>query len=553
MNQRLRGLSGALGRKLLLSILAFSFMITLITSCVVLYSDYQEEVEAQNADLKQLEGGYLESIALSLWAFDSNQIDSQLRGIINFPHVVFVRVTASGISATKGSLSSSTLTKNYSYDLIHLEADESHHVGVLEVVVDQEKIYMTLYKKAVVIVITQFFKTTIVSLFILFLMYTLVTRHLTDMAAWARNLRIHDELILNRVPNIKDEIGDVADAINQLRLSIISGQKLTEDAQKQLEVANKELESRVNERTKDLLSAIDRLNTTIEELKATQSKLVEAEKMASLGQMVAGIAHELNTPIGICITAQSHLIEKIDDIKEKQKNNTLTRDDFDDYLTLSREGLDMLSVNLNRSSALVASFKQLAVDRKDQVVSRFNISRLIKVVEEELMLELGENHIDIQLMFADDVEVETFADPLKKVLEHLIRNSMEHGFKDSKGSIYISIINGEDRLYIDYRDDGEGIPENIREHIFDPFVTTERKRGQAGLGLHLVYNLVTQVLGGSISYVDSKMGAHFSIEISKDIHDKDVIEQGSINAGAIESTISEENGRQESDERSSEV
>lgn len=509
--------TGALGRKLLLSILAFSFFITLVASGAVLYSDYQEELDTQRANLKQLEGGYLETVALSLWAYDRGQINSQLRGIANFPHVVFVRVTAKDYVASKGSLSSSNHTKNYSYELIHVEDGKPHNVGVLDVALDQEVIYNTIYKKAVVIVITQFFKTTLVSLFILILVNALVTRHLSEMAEWARGLDIRKQLVLNRSPNTGDEIGEVVEAINHLRSNLIEENRLKSEAKQQLEQVNKELESRVNERTKDLLDAIDRLNLTIDELKSTQSKLVEAEKMAALGQMVAGVAHELNTPIGICVTAQSYLNEAISLIDDKESNGSLTKDDFNSFLSSIRDGLGIMESNLSRSGALISSFKQLAIDRNNQVISTCSMTQLIKHVQDELAIELGMQKINVNLQLDEDIEIETFRDPLLIVMENLIRNSLVHGFKGGKGTIYINISESESRLFIDYRDDGEGIPKEVQESIFDPFVTTERRRGQAGLGMHLVYNLVTQVLDGTISCLDSDNGAHFSIEISKRI------------------------------------
>ena len=163
--------------------------------------------------------------------------------------------------------------------------------------------------------------------------------------------------------------------------------------------------------------------------------------------------------------------------------------------------MSLLDANLSRSRSLIANFKKLAINSSDQVASHFSLTQLIRQVEEDLSLMLAEQHIKLKLLYVNDIEVKTFSEPLKTVIEQLIRNSLEHGFKYSSGYIYICIIEGEDCLYIDYRDDGVGIPKELQKIMFDPFVTTERLSGQVGLGLHIVYNFITQILGGTITYL----------------------------------------------------
>ena len=237
--------------------------------------------------------------------------------------------------------------------------------------------------------------------------------------------------------------------------------------------------------------------------------------MASLGHLIAGVAHELNTPLGVCITAHSHLISVVEDIENKTQSGVMTRSYFDDCIASIMDATSLLESNLSRSRHLISSFKKLAINPNDQTISKFNLANLISEIQLNFSLILANQGVLIKFMYAEDIEVETYAEPLKLVLEQLIRNSLEYGFSHGSGIIYICIIEGEDCLDIDYRDDGKGIDENIRNRIFEPFTTTGRINGKVGLGMHLVYNLVTQVLNGSITLLDSKMGAHFNIVISK--------------------------------------
>ena len=249
-------------------------------------------------------------------------------------------------------------------------------------------------------------------------------------------------------------------------------------------------------------------------LKDTQFKLIETEKMLALGDLVAGVAHELNTPLGVCITAQSHLTDLIESVNRQVKNGLMTRTSFDKSITLIAEAMGLLDSNLSKSKSLISSFKQLGLHNQAQTTSRFSLTSLITQIEDELSYSLNEQSIELVFLYAQEIEIESFINPLKTVVEQLIRNSLEHGFPNFSGNIFISAIEGDGKLYLDYRDKGVGIPENIREVVFKPFVTTGRIKGQAGIGLNLVYNIITQILDGKITLLDSHMGTHFSIEIS---------------------------------------
>ncbi len=523
-------IESSIAKKLLINILVISFLITIITSSVVLYTDYLEQLNAQSKNLEQLNKGYVDALGYGLWHYNSETIELQLHGILSFPNVIYAGIQSKDQKQEMGNRGASTLTQQYKYPLEFQDVDNStpYKMGELIIIVDQQYIYSNLLDKGTLILVTQFVKTLIVSFFILILVNNLVTKHLHKMASWANGLDIRTPLTLDRKKDSKDEIAKVSNAINTLRVNqldatstiekiqaelIIANSELVNSNQ-QLEVANKklaltnhDLENRVSKRTENLVQAMD-------QLKDTQSKLVESEKMLALGQLVAGVAHELNTPLGVCITAQSLLNEIIEDITSQVEGGSMTRTSFDNCLKSIAETVVLMDSNLSKSKSLVSSFKQLAVNTQGQSTSRFSLVNLVKEIEQDLSGALNEQSVNLVLLYAQDIEINSYSDSLKTVIEQLVRNSLEHGFPHESGNIYISVIEGEEKLYIDYRDEGVGIAEEIKDVIFEPFVTTGRIKGQAGIGLHLVYNIITQILDGKISLLDSHMGTHFSIEIS---------------------------------------
>lgn len=523
-------IKGSIANKLLINILLISFLITIATSSIVLYTDYLDQLKSQSKNLEQLKKGYVATLGHGLWHYNVEAITLQLNGILSFPNVIYAGVMSPDQQQDLGNKTGSTVTRQYEYPLIFQDLDNkpAFNIGTLIIVIDQHYIYSNLLDKGLLILITQFIKTLIVSFFILVLVNSLITKHLHKMARWANGLDIHKPLTLERNSKGKDELSKVAQAINTLRLEQLSSTTKIEKIQSQLVQSNSELESsnkelananeqlaitnhnledRVSKRTQNLVDAMDKL-------KDTQSKLVETEKMLALGQLVAGVAHELNTPIGVCITAQSHLNGLIETVNQQVQDGSMTRTSFNKNIKSIAEAITLLDSNLSKSKSLVSSFKQLAVNSKGQVASRFNLTALIEQIKDELSYALNDQSVEVIFLYAQEIEIESYVDPLKTVIEQLVRNSLEHGFPQSSGKIFISAIEGEGKLYIDYRDEGIGINKEIRDSIFEPFVTTGRIKGQAGIGLHLVYNIVTQILEGKISLLDSHMGTHFSIEIS---------------------------------------
>jgi signal transduction histidine kinase len=223
--------------------------------------------------------------------------------------------------------------------------------------------------------------------------------------------------------------------------------------------------------------------------------------MASLGDMVAGVAHEVNTPVGLGVTSSSLLYDRLVEIKKAFENKTLKSSQLKRFLDEGEENINIIMRNLKRAADLITSFKQVAVDQSSSEERTFNLKTLLNEVIQTLAPELRNTTYQITIECPDDLVISTKPGPLNQILVNLIMNSVIHGFdKREKGNILIQINTLANQIHLHYQDDGVGISPEIKSKIFEPFITTKRGSGGSGLGMHLVYNLVTQALNGSISF-----------------------------------------------------
>ncbi len=280
-------------------------------------------------------------------------------------------------------------------------------------------------------------------------------------------------------------------------------------------IENSNLTSKVTARTDALKESNQELLSTLEKLHQFQGRLVENEKMASLGDMVAGIAHEVNTPIGLGVTASSLMADKLNEIKQAFEDQTLKSSQLKKFLIQGQENISIIYRNLERAAKLISSFKKVAVNQSSSETHQFNVKELLEEVIMTLRAKLNEKQIKVTLECLEQLVVESKPGPLNQIIINLIINSIIHGFeKQTTGHIKISIMYLSQQLHINYKDDGIGIDDSIKTRIFAPFTTTKRGSGGSGLGLHLVYNLVTQALNGQIDFYSSAgNGTSFDITI----------------------------------------
>jgi PAS domain S-box-containing protein len=263
----------------------------------------------------------------------------------------------------------------------------------------------------------------------------------------------------------------------------------------------------------------DNLEKIIEEktasLKKTHKQLIQVEKMASLGSLVAGVAHELNTPIGISITASSYLIDITKDLLGRFENRTLKKSELEKYFISNQETSKILLTSLQLAADLILSFKKVSGDQGDEEKKTFNLKLYLQDILTSLGPKLKRTSHQIELRCNDDIEMTSFPSAIAQIIINLVVNSLMHGFKNkTSGTITIEVSLRKNQVVIDYTDNGQGIPKNQLEKIYDPFFTTARGEGGTGLGLNIVFNTVHQVLNGTITCVSkANMNTTFTIKI----------------------------------------
>lgn len=255
---------------------------------------------------------------------------------------------------------------------------------------------------------------------------------------------------------------------------------------------SQELEMTVDERTKAL-------KKTLGDLKDAQRQLVESEKMAALGALVAGIAHEINTPVGVSVTAASHLKQKTGDFSAILQSNKLKKSDLDNYIKLADESSHIISYNLKRASELINGFKLVAVDQSHENKRQFNVKQYLQEVLISLGPKLNQTKLDVKLECPDDIDITSYPGAFSQILTNFLMNSLIHAYDPGEsGTIRLTVRKETTGLWLKYQDNGKGMPPEVKDKIFDPFFTTNRGGGGTGLGMHIIYNLVTQSLGGKI-------------------------------------------------------
>jgi signal transduction histidine kinase len=244
---------------------------------------------------------------------------------------------------------------------------------------------------------------------------------------------------------------------------------------------------------------VENLDARYKELQDAQEQLVQAEKMSALGRLVAGVAHEINTPVGVGVTAASYLAQKSHDFAELFEQNRMKKSDLQNYLHTVQETVAIIQTNMGRASELIKSFKQVSVDQSNEEIRTFRLLDYIDDILRSLQPAMKKSKQRVVLFGDRELEVTTYPGAVSQIVTNLVMNSLVHAYEpDTEGYMMVRAENKDGYLIVQYADDGKGMAKEVADHIFDPFFTTNRSRGGTGLGMNIVYNLVTQKLGGTI-------------------------------------------------------
>ncbi len=551
----------SISSSLLTRVLSVYFVLTFIVTAVQIGAEYFDTKRILIAELQNQQRTFNGSLTRSLWEFNSDQIDSIADGLIGIPAIagVLIRDDAGNILVQLGETSEmSDLPEEtsegvllperngvfgYHSSLIFEFSGHSTKVGDVslfstrDIAIDRIKVSLGF------IIGNALIKSTFLIILFTVAFSRMLSRPLNDLTQQIKSFRL-DNLERSRI-RLKDQHNNelvlIEQAYNQLLDNIEEYQADLDRTQNKLKAANRQLdeqnaileqevarktsrlsqvmldlEQRKNElemrqeklereisqrRTMEntLRQSNQRLESSLNHLRETQQQLIESEKMASLGGLVAGITHDVNTPIGISVTAASYLREKLDSLDTALSNKELTQPQLQKFIEEGRESLSLLDNNLHRASDLISSFKQVAVDQASDAIRDINVKRYIEELIQSLQPHLKKTLHKIELNCADDLFIRCPAGALSQIFTNLILNSLRHAFDGvEQGTMTINIELRDSTLHVVYEDNGNGLSEENLGKLFDPFFTTKLNDGGSGLGTHIVRNLVTQTLQGDI-------------------------------------------------------
>lgn len=570
--------TNSVSRKLLSQVLSVYFVLTVIVTLGQIFAEYFNAKEHIEGELKTLQKTFSGSLTRAIWELNTQQAVTIAEGLLAIPMIegIVVRdengqvitemgrqIESSDIDIQYG-VEGATLEESqsglfgYTFPLIFEFSGRATQVGDVTLISSRDVIISRIEVGLYFLVGNAFLKTTFLIMLFLSSFRRLLSEPLREISAQIETFDI-ERLQQSKVDYKFDEGNELkflADSYNELidRLDLYN-QKL-ETAQTELiaannkldeqnlmleqEVAKKtanlsramldlesqkvELEKRRGELTEEieirrraedqLMYKHKELERSVKELKQTQGQLLESEKMASLGGLVAGIAHDVNTPIGVSVTASSYLSEQLEQLRGKYGEKALSPKMLEKFMEDATESVTLISSNMKRASDLVNSFKQVAVDQTSEAIRTIELKSYLEDIVKSLQpnLKKTQHHIDIEC--PPNIAMRCPAGAISQIFTNLIMNSIIHGFeRQNEGHIKIIVVEQQaGMLKIDYSDDGKGVGEEVLAHIFDPFFTTRREKGGSGLGTHITYNLVRQTLGGEITAA-SELGKGLSFAI----------------------------------------
>ncbi|MBT1444218.1 histidine kinase [Shewanella sp. JM162201] len=529
-----QAVSSKIGRKLMLSIVLFSSLITLITTCYQLFNDYNGDLHRIDRAFSNIEKVSLDVLAASIWVIDERLINTQLEGLIQLPDITYISIDDdSGQHWSRGKpVEKNTIEKVFS--LTYNSGTENISVGKLTIQADLNEVYDRLYDKAILILLSNAIKTFLVAGMILILVWINITRHLNTLASYCQHIDVDKDYVPLHFQKrgSQNEFDQVAIAINEmqeqlhrsfgaLKKSKADLQHALEDRERLLELERSykdELAKQVKERTMEL-------EQSLIILKRAQEALVEQEKMAALGGLVSGVAHEINTPIGICLTAASAQLAHVNELIKLIHSEDATLDEINGILEEYQQSCELIISNINRASNLIQKFKTIAAEQSHDAHEPILIGQMCRDIYDATQIIYAPMSAQMELIVDERLCIESNFNLLNQILGNLISNIYAHAFAPERDNHFrIEVHLDEQVLTVRLEDDGKGISDDVAEHMFEPFFTTSRAKGGTGLGLSAAFNAAT-LLKGSVRYEGKSAlgGACFVVCIPTSVADDEIL------------------------------
>jgi signal transduction histidine kinase len=555
-----------LSRKLLTRVLSVYFILTLIVTVGQIFTEYLSTKDHVEDELQTLKNTFSTSLTRALWELNTEQASSIAEGLLELPIVEGVQVRDENgnqiadyglsIQRPRSPIEEELIEDHpggifsYSFPLIFKFSGRESTVGDVTLYSSFDTIFGRIEIGIFFLIGNALIKTTFLVFLFMTAFRTMLSEPLAEIIHQMEgfdplhpdesklSVKISDD---NELLQLKESYNNVIDDL------IVSNSKLT-NAQSQLSHANKKLddqnlilEQEVAKKTSSLSQIMLSLEQQKDELIANQrelrqenenrqyiedelrkknselansmgnlqlakDQLVESERMASLGGLVAGITHDVNTPLGVGVTAASFLQERLNNLKTSFEEKSLTTKNMENFINEAEQTANLLLTNLNRASELIASFKQVAVDQTSETEREINLNDYIRDIIKSLKPSFKHNNHEIVVNCPEDLYIRCAPGAIAQIVTNMIVNSLVHGFEDTNdGKITLDVSTDNNTIEMRYRDNGKGLSNDDLDKLFDAFFTTKRGEGGSGLGTHIMYNLVTQSLSGHIE-AQSKPG-----------------------------------------------
>ncbi|HXA46653.1 MAG TPA: ATP-binding protein [Burkholderiaceae bacterium] len=541
--------TGSIAGRLLKIIFGCYFVVTLVVTVIQLAAEYSHTKDRLVQEIKAMQQTFGPGIADAMWRYNDDILRGILSGMKELPVVVGIKVEdeQGKIVRAVGTISDGNGHKlqadadghlaqqdgheglfeemfSQDFPIMYIgENGESHRIGKWTVYSNQRIIVNQVEYDFLLILVNSVIKTLALWFIFLFVVQRWLGKPLRQLSDFVGQLKI--ENLGNSVFVLKDrgrhELHLLADKLNEmianLRTSITEKASLyaqLQAEQSNIQKLNESLEHRIAERTADLTNDRQQLAKAnldlaraLDTLNLAHEELLRREKLAALGSMVAGIAHELNTPVGNCLTVASVLAEDTR-IFANSYAAGLKRSTVEQFIDDTSQATDLLLRNIMRTANLVTSFKQVAVDQTSSQRRTFLLAEIVSENIQALSPTIRKTPFAVEQSIPAEIEMDSYPGPLGQVLINLVNNAIVHGFEGrEQGTIKIGAQKvGAGWVELHFSDDGNGIAPKNLGRIYDPFFTTKLGSGGSGLGLNITHNIVTGVLGGKIQ-VESAINA----------------------------------------------
>jgi signal transduction histidine kinase len=557
-----------LSRKLLTRVLSLYFTLTITVTVGQIFVEYRASKSNIENELSTLKNTFSSSLTRAIWELNIEQAKSIANGLMELPIVEGVRIRDENgeliaqLGIAHKNVFQQSITEvgqmtdykdgafGYSFPLIFEFSGRTSNVGDVTLYSNFDIILGRIEVGVILLVANAIVKTAFLIFLFMSAFRTMLT---TPLDTITRQMSRFDperpaDSKLDMVIQDDNELKQLVHSYNKVIDDLISSQHTLKSAQHDLQHANEKLdnqnlllEQEVAKKTaslsqimldleqqKDELLVKQRelkqendnrqyienelrrknseLANSMNTLKIAQDQLLESERMASLGGLVAGIAHDVNTPLSVSVAAASLIDERIDALQEQFNDNAVNQPKIEEFIANTRQTNQLLMNNLQRASELIASFKQVAVDQTNEAERQFALKPYINEVIQSLLPSLKHSQHNINLQCPDELEVYCAPGVIAQLLTNMLVNSHAHGYdKRQNGTIDISISEEGSNVILEYQDDGRGMDEAALAQLFDAFYTTRASEGGSGLGTHIMYNLANQALKGSIE-AESELG-----------------------------------------------